>query len=93
MHRTSSRCLFRNIWSHALYLRAKASSSCQPIWDKQVIFILLDQLSRSSAPERLMKGITRLQKTERRHEDRPYSPVLIGIGQETKRLHSASKQL
>ena len=50
--------------------------------DKQVIFILLDQLSRSSAPERLMKGITRLQKTEE-HEESALFSSLIGIGQET----------
>ena len=87
MHRTSSRCLFRNIWSHAQYLRAKASSSCQPMCDKQVIFILLDQLSRSNAPERLMKGITRLQKTEQIHEE---SAFFSSLNRDWSRDHATS---
>lgn len=50
--------------------------------DEQMVFILLDQLSRSNAPERLMKGIVRLGQTEE-HEESAFFSGLFGIGQET----------
>ncbi|MFC5652216.1 PucR family transcriptional regulator [Paenibacillus solisilvae] len=49
--------------------------------DKQMVFILLDQLSRSSASERMMKGVSRLQQTEDQEES-AFFTGLIGIGQE-----------
>lgn len=49
--------------------------------NRQAVFILLDQLSKSNAQERLMKAVHRLQKTEISQENALFAG-LFGIGKE-----------
>jgi purine catabolism regulator len=50
--------------------------------NKQLIFILLDQLGRSSSMERMLKSIQRLKHTEEQQELKLFAG-LFGIGKET----------